>query len=72
MLWPEKRDKDEVLGDKIPGRIDRTTHTTTLKVSTGYLPDALQGTGRTGPSLSAMAVRSGRDRDRTHPQRARR
>ena len=43
MLWPEKRDKDEVLGDKIPGRIDRTTHTTTLKVSTGYLPDALQG-----------------------------
>ena len=25
MLWPEKRDKDEVLGDKIPGKIDRTT-----------------------------------------------
>jgi len=25
MLWPEKRDKDAWLGDKIPGKIDRTT-----------------------------------------------
>ena len=25
MLWPEKRDKDPVLGDKVPGIIDRTT-----------------------------------------------
>ena len=25
MLWPEKREKDAVLGDKIPGVIDRTT-----------------------------------------------
>ena len=25
MLWPEKRDKDSVLGDKVPGLIDRTT-----------------------------------------------
>ena len=24
MLWPEKRDKDSLLGDKIPGLIDRT------------------------------------------------
>ncbi len=42
MLWPEKRDKDELLGDKIPGRIDRTTEQSYLKVSYGYLPDALQ------------------------------
>jgi len=42
MLWPEKRDKDELLGDKIPGRIDRTTETSYLRVSYGYLPDALQ------------------------------
>jgi hypothetical protein len=42
MLWPEKRDKDEVLGDKIPGRIDRTSQRTYLRVSTGYLPDSLQ------------------------------
>jgi hypothetical protein len=42
MLWPEKRDKDELLGDKIPGKIDRTTEQSYLKVSYGYLPDALQ------------------------------
>jgi hypothetical protein len=42
MLWPEKRDKDEVLGDKIPGKIDRTTQTSYLRISYGYLPDALQ------------------------------
>ncbi len=33
MLWPEKRDKDEVLGDKIPGKIDRTTERTYLKIA---------------------------------------
>jgi hypothetical protein len=42
MLWPEKRDKDELLGDRIPGKIDRTTEDSYLKVSYGYLPDALQ------------------------------
>jgi len=42
MLWPEKRDKDELLGDKIPGKIDRTTEPSYLKVAYGYLPDALQ------------------------------
>jgi hypothetical protein len=42
MLWPEKRDKDELLGDKIPGKIDRTTEASYLKISYGYLPDALQ------------------------------
>jgi hypothetical protein len=42
LLWPEKRDKDELLGDKIPGKIDRTTETSYLRVSFGYLPDALQ------------------------------
>lgn len=42
MLWPEKRDKDELLGDKIPGKIDRTTETSYLRISYGYLPGALQ------------------------------
>jgi hypothetical protein len=42
MLWPEKRDKDELLGDKIPGKIDRTTETSYVRISYGYLPDALQ------------------------------
>jgi hypothetical protein len=40
MLWPEKRDKDPVLGDKIPGPslIDRTTASSYLRVPVGYLP----------------------------------
>ena len=42
MLWPEKREKDSLLGDKIPGRIDRTTETTYLRVAGGYLPDFLR------------------------------
>jgi len=54
MLWPEKRDKDELLGDKIPGKIDRTTQKSYLKISYGYLPDALQslrGIARFFPAL---------------------
>ena len=42
MLWPEKREKDSLLGDKIPGRIDRTTEPTYLRIASGYLPDFLQ------------------------------
>jgi len=42
MLWPEKREKDAVLGDKVPGVIDRTTATSWLRVPTGYLPDVLK------------------------------
>ena len=42
MLWPEKREKDSLLGDKIPGKIDRTPQPTYLRVADGYLPDFLQ------------------------------
>jgi hypothetical protein len=42
MLWPEKRDKDTVLGDKVPGRIDRTTTASYLRVASGYLPALLR------------------------------
>jgi hypothetical protein len=42
MLWPEKRDKDSLLGDKIPGTIDRTTDRSYLRVTAGYIPDFLQ------------------------------
>src|SRR5271169_6239034 len=41
MLWPDKRDKDAVLRDKIPGVIDRTTATSWLRIPTGYLPDVI-------------------------------
>jgi hypothetical protein len=43
LLWPEKRDKDPILGDKVPGVIDRTTTRSYLRVPNGYLPDFLQG-----------------------------
>jgi len=38
MLWPEKRDRDPVLGDKVPGLIDRTSKPSYLRVPVGYLP----------------------------------
>ncbi|MCW3475292.1 hypothetical protein [Limobrevibacterium gyesilva] len=39
LLWPEKRAKDPVLGDKVPGTIDRTTARSWLSVPAGYLPE---------------------------------
>ena len=44
MLWPEKREKDPVLGDKIPGPslIDRTTISSYLRVPSGYVPEFLR------------------------------
>jgi len=42
LLWPEKRAKDPVLGDKVPGVIDRTTKRSFLRVSGGFLPDELK------------------------------
>jgi hypothetical protein len=45
MLWPEKRDQDEKLGSKIPGKIDRTTLRSSLNIPAGYLPQALQPGG---------------------------
>jgi hypothetical protein len=41
MLWPEKRDKDPVLGDKVPGFVYRTTATSYIKLAPGFLPDSL-------------------------------
>ena len=42
LLWPEKREKDPVLGDKVPGLIDRTTTMSEIRVAAGYVPDLLQ------------------------------
>ncbi|MGH7340470.1 MAG: hypothetical protein ACREKH_08275, partial [Candidatus Rokuibacteriota bacterium] len=42
MLWPERRDRDKVLGDKVPGLIDRTTARSYLRVAAGYLPEFLR------------------------------
>ena len=42
MLWPEKRDQDQFLGNKAHGKILRTTDTSYLTVPGGYLPDGLK------------------------------
>jgi len=41
MLWPEKRKKDELLGDKVPGAIDRTTTRSYIRIPLGYQPELL-------------------------------
>ena len=41
MLWPEKRAKDPVLGEKVPGLIDRTTAQSYLTIPRGFLPPLL-------------------------------
>lgn len=51
MLWPEKRDKDSVLGDKVPGLIDRTTTRSYLRVAPGYVPDELKSLVGVGSKL---------------------
>ena len=42
MLWPEKREKDSILGDKVPGFIYRTTATSYVKVAVGYMPEGFE------------------------------
>ncbi len=42
LLWPEKREKDPVLGDKVPGVIDRTTARSTITIPAGYVPNVLK------------------------------
>jgi len=47
MLWPEKRERDSVLGAKVPGTIDRTTERSNVTIPIGFVPEAmrpLQGT----------------------------
>jgi len=48
MLWPEKRERDRVLGDKGVGLIDRTTQRSDVTIPVSYAPEALQ------PLQSAM------------------
>ena len=53
MLWPEKRDRDPIIGDRVrdpersvadPAEPDRPHHRHSyLRVPIGYLPDALRG-----------------------------
>jgi len=45
LLWPEKREHDSVLGDKVPGTIDRTTQRSEVTIPAGYVPEALRAGG---------------------------
>lgn len=47
MLLIKEREKDSVLGDKVPGLIDRTTTRCYLRVPGGYVPEGLKGWGET-------------------------
>ncbi len=42
MLWPRKRVHDPVLGDKVPGTIDRTDARSMITIPVGYVPDGLR------------------------------
>ena len=59
MLWPEKREKDSLLGDRIPGKIDRTPQPITA-CGRGYPPDAAEAVERSPcAKVSLEAVRLG-------------
>ena len=42
MLWPERRERDALLGAKVPGKMDRTTAPSYITIAGGYLPEVLQ------------------------------
>jgi hypothetical protein len=42
LLWPDKRERDAVLGEMGVYAIDRTTDVSYLRISAGFLPDALR------------------------------
>jgi hypothetical protein len=42
MLWPDRREHDDLLGAKVPGRMDRTSATSYIDVAYGYLPEAVE------------------------------
>ena len=68
MLWPEKRDKDAVFGDKIPGVIDRTTTTSLSAHPDGLPPRRGQSVAR-GAQLGRSGLRPEGDRNRPNPGR---
>jgi hypothetical protein len=59
MLWPERREKDALLGDKVPGHIDRTTRPSYLRVPGGYLPEFLQKQRKLAERLTPQILGEG-------------
>jgi hypothetical protein len=63
MLWPERRDKDPVIGnlvgDKVAGSlIDRTTTRSYIRIAPGYIPDNLKGLTGVGQRLLPTVFKS--------------
>jgi hypothetical protein len=46
VLLIQPREPDKILGDKVPGKIQRTTEMSWISVMPGYLPDALLSNGQ--------------------------
>ena len=70
MLWPEKRAQDTVLGDKVPGVIDRTTMRSEIRIPKGFLPDLLQSaSGPLHDLMPQLLRRERRHQDRADPGR---
>ena len=60
MLWPERRDRDPVLGNAVPGRIDRTTSRSFLRVPAGYLaPELVELLRTVAPSATEIGPDGG-------------
>jgi hypothetical protein len=59
MLWPEKRERDSVLGAAVPGTIDRTTSPSFLRVARGYIPTPLEPLLGLGERLLPAAFSGG-------------
>jgi hypothetical protein len=51
MLWPERRRRDPLLGERVPGVIDRTTGRSNLNIPVGYIPAPLRALRRVLPRL---------------------
>ena len=65
LLWPEKRARDKVLGDKVPGVIDRTIARSEIRIPAGFVPDLLRPASGPLHLLAAAALR----RERRHHDR---
>lgn len=64
LLWPEKRDKDPVIGNRVGPEIagslvDRTTTRSYIRIPAGYVPDNLKGLTGIGQRLLPSVFSAG-------------
>jgi hypothetical protein len=56
MLWPDRRQMDSMLGNKVPGVIDRTTTRSYIRIPVGFQPDILRALGASLRDLLSKVV----------------